>query len=363
MNNERAAVISEIERVLLNYDLGELYDVERNDRGYNNISYAIQTIINDEIKKYFFRQYKLGIQHSEIEFEHSVINHLIDKEFSLVARVFETRQGPTYSAMFLEGEFNSPIFYAIFDFLDGEDKYTWIDPKCSELEIKNAARVLAEFHNAVADITCIGERFEPKILDLLPQISQNVLTSLKKSKSTKFDEYLAEHKQLILDNCLATQESLNSSISSEWPEIVIHCDYHPGNLKFRGEEVVGLFDFDWSKVDLRCFDFALACWYFFSGWKDEQDGVLRLDGFHLFLEVYQAALADLPHLDPLNKSEIEHLGMMISAGNLYVLNWTIQDFYQIEADVDEYLVYLRHSINFMRWFEKFGLDSIQKSLV
>ena len=36
----------------------------------------------------------------------------------------------------------------------------------------------------------------------------------------------------------------------------MHCDYHPGNLKWVDEQGVGLFDFDWSKLDYRVFDIA-----------------------------------------------------------------------------------------------------------
>jgi hypothetical protein len=42
---------------------------------------------------------------------------------------------------------------------------------------------------------------------------------------------------------------------------------------------------------------------------------------------------------------------MINAGNLYVLSWTILDYYQKDVDPDEYLKYLNHHINFTNWFE------------
>ena len=42
---------------------------------------------------------------------------------------------------------------------------------------------------------------------------------------------------------------------------------------------------------------------------------------------------------------------MINASNLYVLNWTILDFYGKDVDPQEYMIYLRHHVNFLRWFE------------
>ena len=61
--------------------------------------------------------------------------------------------------------------------------------------------------------------------------------------------------------------------------MVIHCDFHPGNLKFQNNAITGLFDFDWSKVDVRCFDVALAIIYFclyLSGFRFPLNGFLFL---------------------------------------------------------------------------------------
>jgi homoserine kinase type II len=145
---------------------------------------------------------------------------------------------------------------------------------------------------------------------------------------------------------------------SDWPSIVIHCDYHPGNLKFSGETIVGLFDFDWSKIDLRSFDIALAGWYFFTSWRGEQDGVLRLDEFRDFLGNYQNTFRDQAPLKPMNDVELAQLPWLMSAANLYVLNWTVEDYSSKDVDPDEYLMYLQHSLNFIHWFELEGQKSL-----
>jgi hypothetical protein len=43
---------------------------------------------------------------------------------------------------------------------------------------------------------------------------------------------------------------------------------------------------------------------------------------------------------------------MIRAGNLYILNWTILDYLHKEVDIDEYLVYLNHGIQTIRWLSQ-----------
>ena len=134
-------------------------------------------------------------------------------------------------------------------------------------------------------------------------------------------------------------------------QLVIHCDYHPGNLKFQNGQITGLFDFDWSKVDLRSFDLALAMTYFCVVWEGEQDGDFQLNKVTVFLDAYQGILRNTPDLEPICDIELGFLPYLIGASNIYILYWTIRDFYDTEGDPQEYLIYLQHSIRFMKWLE------------
>jgi len=362
MYPDQVAAVSEIKDILANYDLGDLHTFERNDRGYVNTSYAIETLKMGVSQKYFMRRYKSGTQEVEVEFEHAVINHLLNKNFGLVAKLYTTKQGSTFCKKYEAEDVERPIFYSIFQYLAGEDKYTCVDPRCSLLEIKNSAEVLAEFHSAVLDLSPKGQRFEPRILDLLPQIRKTAIKSVQLSKNTIFDDYLQENLPLILSSCTAAEQFFTDQHTSTWPQFVIHCDFHPGNLKFEGERVVGLFDFDWSKIDLRCFDVALAIWYFFTSWKGAEDGILRLDESRVFLDKYQTTMRNLPEHHPLIQGELQDLPMMINLGNLYVLNWAVTDFYTKDVDPEEYLIWLRHCVKFTRWSGDSGYDQMQKVL-
>jgi homoserine kinase type II len=132
--------------------------------------------------------------------------------------------------------------------------------------------------------------------------------------------------------------------------VIIHCDFHPGNLKFEGDEITGLVDFDWSKLDLRAFDVALAVWYFCASWEHAADGHLRLDEANEFLRAYQTQLLGDPVLHPLSPEEIHYLPHLIDAANIYVLYWTLRDYFGKEVDPEEYLIYLRHGVRFARKF-------------
>ena len=347
-------VALELARVLSHYDLGELADLERNERGFVNTAFAIETTKGSVRRRYFLRKYRRGIQERELQFEHSLIDHLVSSRACPVAHIYKTREGGSYFHGFEGPDDTQGAFYAIFDFLPGEDRYTWVGPDCSRRELESSAVVLAEFHSAASGFAPRGRRVEPRILELLPAIAAAWAACPGNSKDTAFDAYLEDHLEQVERDIGATLAALKEPDARRLPETVIHCDYHPGNLKFQGDQVTGLFDFDWSKRDLRSFDVGLATWYFCTSWEGAQDGQLRLEEAGVFLRAYQSQLRGKAGLGPLSPAEIRYLPDLINAGNLYVLNWTILDFYAKEVDPQEYLVYLKHSVNFTSWFESAG---------
>lgn len=342
-------VAREIKDILSHYDIGELVDFEKNERGYVNTSFALNTLLAGKLQRYFLRQYKLGIREEELIFEHSLINHLGDNHFGQAARLIKTKDGKTYLKRSRNQEDKTVVFCAIFEFLDGEDKYTWEGPRCNEIEISSSAVVQAQYHRAVYGFTPQGHRAEPGIYALLPIIADNYSSCAQRTKHTLFDSYLMEESDKVLRNIAETCQALDTVDRSQLVELVIHCDYHPGNIKYQNDQAIGLFDFDWSKLDVRLFDVALALWYFFCSWEADQDGKIRLGEARMYLQAYQQALSG-SRLEGLNAAELNLLPYMVSAANLYVLNWTILDFYAKPVDPEEYLVYLRHSVRFIDWF-------------
>jgi len=344
-----SATFTELAEILSHYDLGQPAGSELNDRGFVNISYAIKTLDSQGNQKtYFLRKYKTGIQEAELIFEHSLIRHLAGKGVCPVAWVHPTQSGSPYLARDENNADTNPRFYAIFDFLPGEDRYTWVYPRCTPTEIANSAAVLARFHTALYDWQPEGARSEAKILDLLPEILHFLENVQQHSKGTIFDDYLLVNLELLIQNARQTLRELSVPDVLQLPQMVIHCDYHPGNLKFEGAQVTALFDFDWSKIDFRCFDIGLALFYFFTSWETE-DGQFRLDEAETFLKAYQETLQNVQAPGPMKKPELKYLPAMLSAANIYVLNWTLLDFYSKTVDPQEYLVFLAHAVEFIRW--------------
>jgi homoserine kinase type II len=338
----------ELSQIISHYDLGQLVGYQRDERGTVNTSFTIDLISNGEPKRYFLRRYKMGVSEEELLFEHSILTHLLENNFTLVSRVYPTREGSTYVKLTNE----MTTFYAIFDYLEGEDKYTWINPRCNSSEILSAAETLAGFHRAVYGWLPEGKRHEPRIVDLLPTLPGIVDRGLQQGRHSAFDEYLQTNRDLIFQHIEALLNFLHQPEYQALPQLIIHCDYHPGNLKFASSKVVAMFDFDWSKLDARIFDVGLAMVYFFLSWDEADNGALRLDELELFLNAYQNKLADGYGIGPLTPEEQVHLPELIAAANLYVMNWALQDYYNKPVDPGENRGYLRHHMQMISWLQK-----------
>jgi homoserine kinase type II len=342
--------------IVSEYLLGQLTGFHRLTQGYVNTSYAITTQDGDATRSYLLRIYRRGIREAEVIFEHSIINHLACKGFALAAKVLPAGSGQTYVRRHPdhpgEPDDEDSIFCAVFDYLNGEDKYTWIRPDCADAEIASSGAALAHFHNAVADLTPLGHRVEPKIIDLLPLIDEGIHARLKRRKDNGFENCLAENHDFILRAIHDVRQEIETPEFNATPHLVIHGDYHPGNLKFDSGRVVGMFDLDWSKVDARTFDIGLALMYFCASWdKTNPADYFRLDRAGVFLNAYQAALAGVDGVGPLDALELKYLPAMAAAGNIYVMEWALRDYYGRAVDPVEYLGYLQHHLMLMRWFD------------
>jgi homoserine kinase type II len=339
--------------VKAHYELGELLHSEELHGGYVNRSFAIRTKLNERQSKYLIRRYNPAIAENEIRFEHALVRYLKANGFDLAAGVVPSKTGDTYIKRERTIAGRTQIeFWAVFEFLEGEDRYTWVDTNVAPNDMISAAEVLADLHQAGQNFRTPqgAERNQPKINDFLRTFRQIYAEYSRKAGKTRFDQCFRQHRDPILsavDRVLIPAQDI-----ARMPQMPVHCDYHQGNLKYEGSRVIGVFDFDWSKIDLRLFDLALAIVYFCACWDGPAAGSLMLDKLKLFLRTYNQRCAQSAGPGPLVALEKAYLPAMLAAANLYVLHWTLVDFYSIEnPDEDEYLVFLNHGLKLMDWIE------------
>jgi homoserine kinase type II len=331
------------------YDIGKVSLVYEIFGGFTNRGFGIRTYKDHDSRTYFVRKYKDGVSIEDIQFEHALIHHAIKNGLTVCAGVVPARNNET-----LIQPTNGDGVFAVFENLSGEDKYTWCDTELTDTEYRSAAGVLAEFHNAVHDFDPGRfKREEPPIATLLPIIARNFIQLGQKMNPGKFQSYFKTNLNAVLG--IIEGSPLGPREIEGLPVIPTHYDFHPGNLKWDCEKVKGLFDFDWSKMDLRLFDVCMAIVYFCSQWGGNRDGKLLLDKVTLFLGSYQHRLQNREGLGPLRDEERRVLPKMLAMANIYLVHWEVLHFYDNkEVNENEYLGYLKHNIRLGRWLDTHG---------
>lgn len=337
------------------YDLGELTRIREIFGGYCNKSYAVWMDMQGRAKKFFMREYNPGIAESEIRFEHALLNHLRENGLDIVSGVIPCRDGSTFVRTSIRGR--KATYWALFEFLEGDDPYTWVKTDLTDAEFASAAKILARLHHAGRDFIQPegADRAQPRIMEFIPTFKNVFSGYAEQAGDRRCDRLFRANRDRIfsvIDRCIAAGKNYGGML-----QLPVHCDYHPGNLKYRDEKGVGIFDFDWSKIDYRVFDVALGLVYFTSEWNGSAAGSLRMDKFALFLKNYNEQCTRLDGIDPLTQKEKESLIPMLETGNLYVLNWDLMDFYETgNADDDEYYTYIEHNILLMHWIKAHSAD-------
>jgi len=346
------------------YDLGKFVKAQRIHGGTVNTSFKVTVARKlDNAEPYFLREYHPFAKESEIRFEHAFLIHLRKSGFELASTPIPGNDGTTYFREPASSlEIRTDHFWALFDFLNGEDKYTWTHTDLTAEECSSSADILAQLHHHGADLTKPAgtQRAQPPIMGFLPILKQNFADFAEIDPKCRCAELFKPHVrqiQSIIDFGLDAKDSYKGLL-----KIPIHCDFHPGNLKFENGKGVGLFDFDWSKIDYRVFDVALALFYFTAQWRGQDAGCLRLDPLRLFLGRYQETCTSLGRVAPMAAPELRALTPMLAFANLYVLNWSVVDFSnKTDADDDEYYTYIRHGIRVMQWIED-NEDTLVKAI-
>ena len=321
--------------------------------GYCNQSFTVWMEKNKFITKFLVRRYRLGKAEQEIKFEHALIDHLRKNGFKLTPDLIPQKNGNSYVKI-QELDKGKPVvrFWAIFEFLEGENQYTWMDTDLSNAEITIAGRILAQLHRAAQNFLKPpgSGRLQPKIMDFLPAFQLPYSKFAARAEKTKCGRLFITN----MDNILAIirKTIIPKSVLIKMPFLPIHGDYHQGNLMYKEGRVVGVFDFDWSKIDVRLFDIALAVVYFSGIWDEKKSERLDCHKFETFLGGYHTACRSTAPPGHLTSIEKKFFPSMLAVANLFVLHWAIVDFFTAANPDDyEYLEYFNHHLKLMYWIE------------
>lgn len=366
------AVREQVRDVLAtDYDLGEIADLWQISGGYINWSFGARARSGETDVQYFIRKYNRGTNEATVRFEHALVDHLVARGFTRVAPVIRSREGESFVTRSEAGATPAPRHFAVYGFLPGESKYSWcFDTDVTSDELVSCARTLAEYHSAVSDYLPADTGRVPSpasyqgngavlpIMELLPQLPLLYAALASRAENNTFGDYLRASIDTI--NRCVREAALPADRLMGSPSLVVHSDFHAGNVKYDRGDVVALFDFDYARYDYRMFDIGHALHFFCFSWKPESDGRLWPEKLSAFIHAYQEASRGLPGIGPLNAVEVANLVPFLHAGNIFTLDWDIRDYFaDPDRDPDEYLIYLRHNVRLMEEID-LQRDAIQR---
>lgn len=288
--------LSEAVTVLSNYDLGVVSAVQEFRRGSRR---SPKLLVKCDHGLLILKRLAPGRDDAaRVAFAHEVQRVLIGAAFPL-PRLASTRAGKTLLAL-------GGRSYELFECVSGQ-------PYDSSAEATfDAGSVLARFHSILAARPPAGQP-PTGSYHRLPSIS----ASLAFIPQRLADESLVPVGQWLSEAYGRAGERADALGLTSWPMQIIHGDWHPGNLLFKGQKVASVIDYDTARLQPRIVDIANGALQF-SLTRTADDPATWPDS------------ADEPRMKRFVQGYDSGAASMISKGELSALPWLM-----IEAMIAE----------------------------
>ncbi len=226
----------ELAIVLSHYDLGTIAAIEPFKRGSRK---SPKVHIKSSRGEFVLKRRAPGRDDPvKVAFSHLLQNHLARKEFPL-PHLIATRRHKNSMVRYQDW------IYELFVFVPGEPYSQSI------IETESAGETLGLCHQCLTD-------YEPDYTpplggyhdsDAVRQALNHVPTRLQGHDSvTGREAELLATTQQVFEAYEAAADALRDAGIADWPEQVVHGDWHPGNMLYRDQQVVAVIDYDSARV-------------------------------------------------------------------------------------------------------------------
>jgi homoserine kinase type II len=235
---------SELAVVLSHYDLGVVESAKEFPRGSRRSPKLLLATPNGS---FILKRRAIGRDDPfKVAFAHALVAHLRRRKFPAPA-LLNTR-GVENSILSLNGR-----VYEMFEFVEG-DRYD-----DSLEQTLHAGYVLARYHEAVADFHSEWTP-PPGSYHAAPMVRQglNAIPTVASGHDSVVghEAELLQLTQELYEIYDASAAAVEAVGFSAWPTTIIHGDWHPGNLLFRGQRVCAVLDFDAARWQPPVIDVA-----------------------------------------------------------------------------------------------------------
>jgi len=231
----RGISAEELEEVLAHYEVGHLIAAPESGGGTANANLKITTACGVYFLK---RRNPKYAQESFVAFDRALMEHMAQYDVKTPLAVI-TREGKRWL------RFHEDV-YELFPYHDGGPHN-----RNSLTEIGAAGRALAEYHRAARSFRAPPGKQWPRYDD--PRLIREGIEAIRADLGERLS---AEDMRYLMQSVATLERELPDERYHGLPELVVHGDYHPGNMKFLNGEVSGIFDLDWATVQPRVRDLA-----------------------------------------------------------------------------------------------------------
>ncbi|HZZ43902.1 MAG TPA: phosphotransferase [Tepidisphaeraceae bacterium] len=262
----------ELAVVLSNYDLGVIESVTEFARGSRK---APKMLIAGEKGKFLLKRRARGRDEPQkVAFTHALQLYLTEKGFPL-AHLIGTRRHNNSMLQVCGG------VYELFEYVDGQ-------PYAHTLEATHeGGKVLATYHQLLNDFRT---EWKPGTgsYHAAPGVKRGFEVLLAKEASAEDREVLT----FLMDSYQHASEMVEGLGLPAWPKQIVHADWHPGNMIFKGDRIAAVIDYDSARFLPRVVDVANGALQFsiVGGGDDVASWPVELDAarFRRFLRGYDS---------------------------------------------------------------------------
>lgn len=224
-----------VAEVLARYAVGGMTAPPQHGGGTANANVTVET----QTGKYFLKRRNPKYARREyVAYDHRLMEHLAPFVLG-TPLALPSHEGERW----LEWEGS---VYELYPYQEGD-----AIASLSSAQVASAGVRVAEFHQATRGFHGPAGKEWPRYQDpaRIREGIQEMGNALKELFSPEDWAYLWNRVELL-------EKEYPDSRYHALPKTIVHGDYHPGNLKFRGDAVVGVFDLDWATEQPRLLDLA-----------------------------------------------------------------------------------------------------------